>query len=133
MDQYILGDLVYLWTDWVYAYYRKFPICDEDTYQRPMPVAIHTVHSEFVPCRDAVLMRAIKLWVSWSKFASDEERGQNRLGVDAIRPPGLLLISTDQFHDVAAHLWEASIRRPPCRYVRARPLYCALSVEWVEP
>ena len=78
-------------------------------------------------------MRAIKLWVGLSKFASDEERGQNRLGVDAIRPPGFLLISTDQFHDVAAHLWEASIQRPPCWYVRARPLYCALSVEWVEP
>ena len=28
-----------------YAYYHKFPLCDEDTYQRPMPVAIHTVHS----------------------------------------------------------------------------------------
>ena len=78
-------------------------------------------------------MRAIKLWVGLSKFASDEERGQNRLGVYAVRPPGFLLISTDQFHDVAAHLWEASIQRPPFRYVRARPLYCALSVKWVEP
>ena len=56
-------------------------------------------------------MRAIKLWVGLSKFASDEERGQNQLGVYAVRPPGFLLVSTDQFHDVAAHLWEASIRR----------------------
>ena len=78
-------------------------------------------------------MRAIELWVGLSKFASDEERGQNRLGVDVIRPPGFLLIATDQFHDVAAHLWEASIQRPPFRYVCARPPYCALSVEWVEP
>ena len=78
-------------------------------------------------------MRAIELWVGLSKFASDEERGQNRLSVYAVRPPGFLLISTDQIHDVTAHLWEASIRRPPCRYVRARPLYCALAVEWVKP
>ena len=26
----------YLWTDWIDAYYYKFPVCDENTYQRPI-------------------------------------------------------------------------------------------------
>ena len=42
MVQYILGVFVYLWTDWVYAYYHKFPVCDEDTYQRETNVKCHT-------------------------------------------------------------------------------------------
>ena len=71
--------------------------------------------------------------VNFGEKNQNAKETQNRFGVYFIRPPGFLLISTDQFHDVAAHLWEDFIRRPPCRYVRARPLYCALSVEWVEP
>ena len=77
MVQYVLGVLVYDWTDWVHAYYQHLRVCDEDAYQRPMFVAIHTVHKEFVPCRDAVLVGAVKLWVGLAKFASDDEGGQD--------------------------------------------------------
>ena len=77
MVQYVLSVMVHFWTDWVCAYCHQFRVCYEDAYQGPMPVAIHAVHKEFVPCRDTVLVGAVKLWVGLAKFASDDEGGQN--------------------------------------------------------
>jgi hypothetical protein len=52
-----------------------------------MSVAIHVVHKEFVPCRDAILVGAVELWVGLSKLSINDLCGMNRFGVYFIRLP----------------------------------------------
>ena len=64
--------------------------------------------------------------VSLPKFASDSERSEDRFSVYPMWPPIFLLVSTEEFHDVAPHFRQRPVGSGILQ------LNGSLLIEWID-